>query len=101
MPGINYPVCYSYMLYQLFPSQLEDSPCNELLGIWKKRTDKEMNLVCPFIYALTSFLLCQVCLIRKKQEMHYKYKHITADEKGCPWKRLHCLINGYSEKTQA
>lgn len=60
-----------------------------------------MNSECLFVYASTSFLLCQVSLIKKKQEMHYNYKHITAQEKGCLWKVLYCLINGYSEKTQA
>lgn len=35
-----------------------------------------LNSVCPFIYAATAFRLCQVCLIKKKQEMHYNYKHI-------------------------
>lgn len=60
-----------------------------------------MNLECPFIYASISFLLCQVCLIKKKQEVHYNYKHITVQEKGCPWKELYCLINSYSEKTRA
>lgn len=63
---------------QLFPSRLQDSPRGELLDGWKKRADEGLNSMCPFIYAATAFLLCQVCLIKKEQEMRYNYKHILA-----------------------